>query len=142
MSECGLRTPSDLEAARREAHAGLSRRRAPGSRAGKPRRRTRGLEGEALVEQPPVRLRDLRLELPLLLRQHELLELRVRGDQRERRGRFEDDAPLGAQDRVAEVDAAPGGVAAVRRAFSLSTSAIGSAGFPSSATGRPSSNPR
>ena len=59
-----------------------------------------------LVHQIAIRLRDGFLDARLLAGQHQLLELAMRGQQHLRRRRLESDPPLGADDGVAQVDAA------------------------------------
>src|SRR5579864_4965928 len=65
-----------------------------------------GIQQLALVYQITVRLCQLLLDALLASGEGELLELAVRGEQHLRRGRLDGDASLGADDGVAEVNAA------------------------------------
>src|SRR5579863_4539639 len=65
-----------------------------------------GIEQLAFVHEVTVRRCQLLLDALLASGEGELLELAVRGEQYLRRGRLEGDASLGADDGVAEVNAA------------------------------------
>ena len=92
------------------------------------------------VHEIAVRLRHQLLDALLARREHELLELAMRGEQRFRGRRFERHAALGADDGVAEMNAAADAERR-RRATRASRSApTGDIARPSSSTGRPFSN--
>ena len=61
----------------------------------------------SLVHQIAVGLRDGLLDARLLAGEHQLLELAMRREQQLGRRRLEGDASLGADDGVAQMDAAP-----------------------------------
>src|SRR5579885_510102 len=65
-----------------------------------------GIQQLTLVHEIPVRLRDRLLDALLAAGEHELLELPVRGEQHLGGRRLECNASLGADDRIAEMNAA------------------------------------
>ncbi len=69
--------------------------------------------------------------------QHELLELAVRGEQHLGGGRLEGDASLGADDGIAQMDAAADAEGRGERLERLDERRPARARWPSSATGRP-----
>ncbi len=99
-----------------------------------------GIEMLSLVHQIAVGLRDGFLDARLLAGQHQLLELAVRGEQHVRRRGLEGDASLGADDGVAQMDAAPDAVG-TRELSSCSMSATGGSGSPSRLAGTPATKP-
>src|SRR6185312_15444771 len=67
---------------------------------------THRIQELALVYEVAIRLRHRFLDALLAAREHELLELPVRGEQHLGSGRLECDAPLGPDDGIAEMNAA------------------------------------
>ena len=94
----------------------------------------------ALVHQIAVGLRDRLLDALLAAREHELLELAVRGEQHLGGGRLERHPALRADDGIAKMDAAADAERRGQRLECLDERSTGESGRPSSATGRPCLN--